>query len=152
MTEGAALFSRQPVTEKMLLSQVVELKLLKYYQMGNVTDITADWHRLAQSFEWILRNLPALNTLSRVFVTQSGLFHSWNLVIKTKQRLKHLTVFAGDTVPPPCKYFHCDLWCLVVWRGPIIKHCFLFSGWVIKTAAQKPLNRTLCHICAHLKP
>ncbi len=60
------------------------------------------------------------------------------------------TLFVGDTVLPPCTYFHRDLWCLGMQRSPINKHCFLFSGWVINTFAQKPLT-TLCVTSVHTR-
>lgn len=103
-----------------------------------------DWHRLAQGFERILRNLSTLSKFRNNIVTH--FIPTLKPVIKTK----HLThCWLVWWYSSSClRIFHCDLWCLGVQRGPINKHCFLFSGWVTETFAQKPLT-ALCVTSAH---
>lgn len=113
-------------------SQVVVLKLLKHYQ----TD--TDWLRV------LWRNISILSLemyLSMFFLIGT----KWS---KPNNASKHLTYLAHFLLPANISTVTCDARGV---RGPINKYRFLFSRWLINTGAQKPLNRTLCHICAHFE-
>lgn len=150
-------FLCQPLTVKLLMSQVVELKVLKYNQGDSMRHITADWHRLVSQFEGISRSIFLAyiclqEYLGPVFVCLV-FFHSWNQVIKTKQchvrqHLAHCSLLIQSLLSVNISTVTCATWACE--RSPINKQCFLFSGWVIKTFAQKPLT-TLCVTAAHTR-